>query len=124
MEATTGKVKGALNISLKANKNGQERRWECIFLLNALLSFPQTGEERSTAYFLRVISNLMIALPLAFQQSDSNLDYTNFPQSDCIKLKNVTPDLHQCEQSKKSGSGLLSSKESMWQESKCSKGNL
>lgn len=39
----------------------------------------------------------MIALWLVVKNSDSNLDDMNFPQSDSIKLKNVTPDLHQCE---------------------------
>lgn len=39
----------------------------------------------------------MIALQLVFKKSDPNIDDINFPQSDSIKLKNVTPDLHQCE---------------------------
>lgn len=39
----------------------------------------------------------MIALWFVFKKSNSNLDDINFPQSDSIKLMNVTPDLHQCE---------------------------
>ena len=50
------------------------------------------------AYFLRIISNLVMALQLALKQPDSNLKDTNFPQSDCIKAKNCTSDLHQREQ--------------------------
>lgn len=39
-----------------------------------------------------------MALQLALKQPDSNLKDTNFPQSDCIKPKNCTSDLHQREQ--------------------------
>lgn len=84
-----------------ANKNGQERRWECTSVLSAFLSFSQAGKERSTAYFLRIISNLM---QLVFKLSDSNLDDTNFAQG---KLRNITPDLYQCEQNTNHALGFL-----------------
>lgn len=79
--------------------------------MNAFLFFPQPGKERSTAYFLRIISNSVIALQVALKQPDYNLDDTNFLQSDCIKLKNFTPDSQPVWTKRKSGLGLFSSKE-------------
>lgn len=109
METTSGKVK--YWTFQKANTNGQERRWECISVLNAFLFFLQPGKERSTAYFLRIISNSVIALQVALKQPDSKLDNTNFPQRDRIKLKNCTPDSQPGWTKRKSGLGLFNSKE-------------
>lgn len=49
----------------------------------------------------------MIALQLVFKKSDSNHDDINSSQRDSIKLRNITPDLHQCEWNENQALGFL-----------------